>query len=400
MVTIKLALLKGKRAKDGTYKIRIAIGHKSETHYITTRFSVNSPSQFSGGVVVGTPDAHAVNVKLRHLLNDYEQRLERVSDPDQYSAKELRGLLKDMRSNGTSSAETFTGVTEQYVRELRQDGRDSYADMLTFNLKRFKEYTGGDIFLSQFSTQTVTDYERWMRRQGMSQTTISMHLSMCRTIINRAIRAQLVRYDVHPFTYWKRPADEEREIDISVEDMRKIRDYAPTLKKHIVARDIFLLSYYLGGINMVDLLAVDFRNIKILEYVRHKSRNTKQSDKRISFTIQPEAQAIIDRYRSRNGKLDFGYKFAYKNFVCYVNNALKEIAITLDLDIGRKICYYSARKSFVQHGFDLGISLEVLEYCIGQSVKSNRPIFNYLKIMRRHADNAMRMIFDNLSGQI
>ena len=400
MVTIKLALLKGKRAKDGTYKIRIAIGHKSETHYITTRFSVNSPSQFSGGVVVGTPDAHAVNVKLRHLLNDYEQRLERVSDPDQYSAKELRGLLKDMRSNGTSSAETFTGVTEQYVKELRQDGRDSYADMLTFNLKRFKEYTGGDMFLSQFSTQTVTDYERWMRRQGMSQTTISMHLSMCRTIINRAIRAQLVRYDVHPFTYWKRPADEEREIDISVEDMRKIRDYTPTLKKHIVARDIFLLSYYLGGINMVDLLAVDFRNIKILEYVRHKSRNTKQSDKRISFTIQPEAQAIIDRYRSRNGKLDFGYKFAYKNFVCYVNNALKEIAITLDLDIGRKICYYSARKSFVQHGFDLGISLEVLEYCIGQSVKSNRPIFNYLKIMRRHADNAMRMIFDNLNGQI
>jgi len=400
MVTIKLALLKGKRAKDGTYKIRIAIGHKSETHYITTRFSVNSPSQFSGGVVVGTPDAHTVNVKLRHLLNDYEQRLERVSDPDQYSAKELRGLLKDMRSNGTSSAETFTGVTEQYVRELRQDGRDSYADMLTFNLKRFKEYTGGDMFLSQFSTQTVTDYERWMRRQGMSRTTISMHLSMCRTIINRAIRAQLVRYDVHPFTYWKRPADEEREIDISVEDMRKIRAYTPTLKKHIVARDIFLLSYYLGGINMVDLLAVDFRNIKILEYVRHKSRNTKQSDKRISFTIQPEAQAIIDHYRSRNGKLDFGYKFAYKNFVCYVNNALKEIAITLDLDIGRKICYYSARKSFVQHGFDLGISLEVLEYCIGQSVKSNRPIFNYLKIMRRHADNAMRMIFDNLNGQI
>lgn len=56
--------------------------------------------------------------------------------------------------------------------------------------------------------------------------------------------------------------------------------------------------------------------------------------------------------------------------------------------------------SFVQHGFDLGISLEVLEYCIGQSVKSNRPIFNYLKIMRRHTDNAMRMIFDNLSGQI
>jgi hypothetical protein len=37
-----------------------------------------------------------------------------------------------------------------------------------------------------------------------------------------------------------------------------------------------------------------------------------------------------------------------------------------------------------------------LEYTIGQSVKTNRPIFNYLKIMRRHADDAIRRIIDNL----
>lgn len=399
MTTIKLAVLRGKPAKDGTYKIRIAIGHKSVTHYITTRYHVHTPSQFSRGVVVGMPDAHAVNIKLRQLLNDYERRLESIPNPDQYTPRQLRQLLKDMQTTSTT-ATTFATVADQYITELRQDGRDSYADMLAFNLKRFKEFAGGDVFLSQFSTQTVTDYERWMRRRGMSQTTISMHLSMCRTIVNRAIRAQLVRYELHPFAYWKRPADNEREIDISVEDLRKIRDYQPKTRKQIIARDIFLLSYYLGGINMVDLLAIDFRRIKVLEYIRQKSRNTKQSEKRISFTIQPEAQEIIDRYRSRNGKLDFGYKFTYKNFVCYINNALKEIADTLQLDIGKRICYYTARKSFVQHGFDLGISLEVLEYCIGQSVKSNRPIFNYLKIMRRHADNAMRMIFDNLNEQI
>lgn len=396
MVTIKLALLKGKRAKDGTYKIRIAIGHKSETHYIVTRYSVNTPAQFSGGVVVGTPDAHAVNIRLRQLLNDYEQRLERIPNPDDYTPRQLRQLLHDMQPTTIATASTFATITEDYIKELRQDNRTSYADMLAFNLKRFTEYAGGDVFLSQFTPQTVTQYERWMRNRGMSQATISMHLSMCRTIINRAIRAQLVRYDIHPFAYWHRPADEEREIDISMDDLRAIRDYAPRIRKHIIARDIFMLSYYLGGINMVDLLSIDFRKTKVLEYVRKKSRNTKQTDRRISFTIQPEALAIIDQYRDRYGHLDFGYKFSYKNFVCYVNNALKEIADTLQLDIGNRICYYSARKSFVQHGFDLGISLEVLEYCIGQTVKSNRPIFNYLKIMRRHADTAMRQIFDAL----
>ena len=46
--------------------------------------------------------------------------------------------------------------------------------------------------------------------------------------------------------------------------------------------------------------------------------------------------------------------------------------------------------------FELGIPLETLEYCIGQSMKSNRPIFNYVRIMRKHADEAIRKILDNL----
>jgi len=50
----------------------------------------------------------------------------------------------------------------------------------------------------------------------------------------------------------------------------------------------------------------------------------------------------------------------------------------------------------VQHGFEIGIPLEILEYYIGQSVKKNRPIFNYVKFMRKHADEAIRKVLDNL----
>ena len=60
------------------------------------------------------------------------------------------------------------------------------------------------------------------------------------------------------------------------------------------------------------------------------------------------------------------------------------------------VSFYSARKSFVQHGYDLGIQIETIEYCIGHSMKANRPFCNYLRIMQRHADAAMRKIFDAL----
>lgn len=397
MATIKLAVLKHTQSKDGSYKIRIAIGHRSETHYIVTKYKVNSPSEFVGGIVTRIPNAHEINVKLRNLLNDYDERLERIPSPEDYTCKELRDLLKSMRPH--SSTATFSQVSEQYQKELIEDGRGSYAGMLQNSLRLFRDFSGGDMFLSEISTVTISEFERWLKRKGLSQTYTSMTLSMTRTIINRAIRAQLVTYQLHPFAYWKRPADEEREIDISVEELAAIRDAQPRLKKQRIARDLFMLSYYLGGINLIDLLNIDFRGVSVLEYVRHKSRNTKTSDKRISFTIQPEAKELIKKWMNRNtGKLDFGYKFSYKNFLQFVTRSIKSLAKDLDIQNYKKVCYYTARKSFVQHGFDLGISLEVLEYCIGQSVKNNRPIFNYLKIMRKHADVAIRQILDNLSN--
>jgi len=397
MATIKLAVLKHTKSKDGSYKIRISIGHRSETHYIVTSYSVNALSEFDNGIVVRVPNAHEINIKLRNLLNDYEERLERIDSPEDYTCKELRDLLKSMRTH--SSKVTFKQVSEQYQKELIEDRRGSYAGMLQNSLRLFFEFTGGDVFLSEISTITISEFERWLKRKGVSQTYISMTLSMTRTIVNRAIRMQLVTYSVHPFTYWKRPADPERELDISVEDVRAIRDAQPRLKKQRIARDIFMLSYYLGGINLIDLLEIDFRGVSVLEYTRHKSRNMKLSDKRISFTLQPEAKELISKWMNRNtGRLDFGYKFSYKNFLAYVTRSIKSLAKDIDIQDYRKVCYYTARKSFVQHGFDLGISLEVLEYCIGQSVKNNRPIFNYLKIMRKHADVAFRQILDNLSN--
>lgn len=229
----------------------------------------------------------------------------------------------------------------------------------------------------------------------MNDTTIDMFISRTRTIINRAKRHNLVHYDVDPISVHKIQAPPERELDITVQEIKTIRDSTPGIRKLVAARDLFMLSYYLGGVNLIDLLSYDFRNASRFEYIRTKSRNTKMGDKRISLTIPPEAEPIIKRWINRNtGKLDFGYNFSYSNFSRYMNRSIKSLAQSLH--IKSKVTYYSARKSFVQHGFELGISLEILEYCIGQSMKKNRPIFNYLRIMRDHADKAIRTILDNL----
>lgn len=78
----------------------------------------------------------------------------------------------------------------------------------------------------------------------------------------------------------------------------------------------------------------------------------------MTFSIPTEAKEIIRKYIKRNGKLDFGYKFSYPNFQRYVNHSLKELKTVLDLQ--SNICY-SARKTFCQFAFDLGIRTKTLE---------------------------------------
>ena len=396
MVTIKLAVLRHTRAKDGSYKIRISIGHKSETHYIVTRYKVASLANFVNGTVVGQPDAKHINVKLRSLLNDYDQRLESIPNTGELSCKELRDLLQ--RIPNTASSPNLQSISDEYCQLLNNEGRQNYARIIHYMTRKFLAYTGGDILLSQITTATIDGYQHHLRQHGTSPSYSTMCMTNIRTLVNRAIKMQLVRYDVHPFLYWKATRAEPRELDISVDDMRKIIAYRTTYKSRQRAVDFFVLSYYLGGINLIDLIAYDFRcykEKKTIRYIRHKTRFKKASNQYVEFTIPVEAYPLIDHYMNpKTGRLLDIPDSRYRSTLNYVDLALNRTAELLGIE--RHVSYYTARKSFVQHGFELGIPLETLEYCIGQTMKLNRPIFNYVKIMRQHADEAIRKILDNI----
>ena len=182
----------------------------------------------------------------------------------------------------------------------------------------------------------------------------------------------------------------------SIDEIKKIRDLKIEKTKTGIsaARDIFMLSYYLGGINMVDLLEIDFSRMDEVRYTRKKTANTKRGERIICFSIPPEAIPILKKRVGKNGKLDFGFNYTYDNFRKYMGKCIKIISEKCGIE--KRICYYSTRMSFAQHGFESGIATEVLEYLIGQSMKTNRPLYNYIKVMKKQADVAIRIILDNL----
>lgn len=391
MITLSLSVVPAKVLVDGTHKIRVAINHKHETRYIVTRFVVDDIKQFKNGRVVGRNDAVIINKKLRALLDEYQDAIDRINS-DAYTCSQIREYLSRYKSSKTTVSERW----QEYIDELREEGRKGTAGLHEYSKKYFEEKFSNMVLFESLSPNTITDLEKFLRsKKHLGDTTISMHMKRFKAIINAAKKENIVRYEIDPFAFYNMPESAVRELDITIEELNKIRNYSPKEKPLKMARDIFLLSYYLGGINLIDLMKANFKNIEILEYVRTKTAHTKRGEKRISISIPDEAKTIIKRWIGKNGTLDFEYNYSYDNFRNYVTKQIQKLADILG--INKRVVYYSARKSFVQHGYELNIPLELLEYCTGQSVKKNRPIFNYVKFMRKHADETIRKIIDHIN---
>ncbi len=395
MATLSLTIFKAKVLKDGKHKIRIAVRHKHETCYIITRFVVEE-NQFKNGQVIKRPDAASINTKLRSMLNDYQERLDAINNQELYTCRQLKDLL--LNSTSVKEASTFQSVCRKYISELEEEGRKSYATLLERNNRYFTEFTKGDILLSDITPVLINGYSRFLKvKKGVGDTTLGMMMSRTRTIINKGVKQQLVRYDVHPFLNYSISAPNVREVDLPIEVFNKIRLAQPKEKKLRVAHDLFCLSFYLGGINLIDLLQINFKNVDVLEYVRTKSRNTTHGTRIISFSIPSQAREIIDLWMNKNtGRLDFGYKFSYPNFSRYLTRSLASLA--KELGITEKVVYYSSRKSFAQYASEIGIPDGIIDYCLGHSDKSKGVIRYYTKVRQKQADMAIARVIDYVNN--
>lgn len=390
MAELSISVVPAKILADGTHKIRIRVSHKNVSRYLLTRFKVDNLRQFQAGRVVGRLDATEINKKLRAIINRYYDALDEINT-NIYTCTQICDYLENY--SRSSSCLNVADKWKIYIDELNEDKRTGTAGLHELSLRYFLEKFK-NVPLIAFSQSNVSSFERHLYNKGLSDTSVCMHMKRLKVIINSAIKDGMVDYKINPFAYYQMPEVSERVLDLTVGDIQRIRDHNMDSKSLNMSRDLFMLSYYLGGINLIDLVKIDFKKLDTITYVRTKTAHTKRGEKKVVIAIPPEAKPIIQKWAGSDGKLEFGYSYSYENLRNYIGHELRRIGEMLHLN--KRICYYSARKSFVQHGFELGIPLEVLEYTIGQSVKKNRPIYNYIRFMQSYADDAIRKILDNL----
>ena len=394
MATIKLTIIPAKKLKNGSHKIRIAICHKQVTSYIVTRFVIDSESQFKNGQVVNRNDAAIINTKLRNLLNLYQEKLDNIRNIGLYTSAQLKNMLENSSSD---EIPTFAEICKLYIKTLLENNQKGYAGIMDRSLRKFTEFTNGDLLITDINKDIISNYDKFLRKKSLSKASISIELRNIKTIINRAIKEHNVIIQEHPFNSIKISASRVRDICVSVETINMIRLSNPTSKKLVMARDLFCLSFYLGGINLIDLLDIDFRNMNIISYIRQKAKNMTDEQVVTSFDIPECAKPIIKRWiNNKTGKLDFGYKLSYNNFRSYLSKCIQKMCE--ELGIKEKVVYYSARKTFAQMASELGVPDSIIDYCLGHSDTSRGVIRYYTKVRKQQASCVINLVIDYVNN--
>ena len=386
MAKIDLKILHNRRTASGKIRIYISLTFKQDVRYISTGFEINDESEFEDGKVCFRKDAAIMNKRLAFVLNEYREKLKRIDERKYRNCTQLKEALTKCEEMESLS---ITDLFERRILRLEKEGRKSYASMNRYTLNAVTSVLGNPP-IDYLTRQDIKKLDRDFRLRGYAPGNIQMRMTAFKAAINEAIDDGFVKYEDHPFKGYKMPQSTPRQMDITVSEFQRIRDLKENEYRLTLAKNTFLLSFYLGGINLADLVKVNLKGQE-LRYERTKTADHKNGERVTVLTIPDEARDII-RWCEKYEVFKVKTETEYKNLQRYLNKCFKCLAEKVG--IKTQFSYYSARKTFAQFAFEIGTPIEVIEYCIGQTMKTNRPVFSYVRVMQRQADTAIGKIID------
>jgi integrase len=332
--------IKDPATSDGRVNIKIALSHRHKVRYIKTNIYVQE-EQFDGWVI-DHPLASRYNIQLRTQMNEIEEKLLPLGGKlDRMDIKDILNFLQD--KNPTYD---FFAYSEYIIEKLT----GNYALSVKQTIDKLKHYD------PYFNFEAITvNWLNGFKDEALktnSVNTVAIHLRNLRMIINRAIDDGLSTN--YPFRKFKIKGENTPKKGLSIEDVKFIKSRDDLKDNERYARDIWLLSFYLIGINYKDLFQIRKINSGRIYYNRSKT------GAEMSVKVFPQAKEIIERYNLNVPN--------YKQLMDWHNRLLKRVYPGLTT--------YHARHSWATIAYNLGVSVDVIALALGhQSPNRVTPIY-------------------------
>lgn len=285
-------------------------------------------------------------------------------------------ILKFNRQADEQSLFSFMqGVIEQLKRLNRIRTSETYT--ITFaSFMKFRD--GQDILLSEMNSDIMMLYEAWLKANGNCPNTISFYMRILRAVYNRAVEKELIEQKF-PFKHVYTGIDKTVKRAVPLKTVKRIKEIDLKVKPHLdYARDMFLFSFYTRGMSFVDMAYLKKSDLKngILTYRRRKTGQL--------LTVKWEKcmEEIVVKYESHSDTeyllpiitvLHTDERIQYRNALCRVNIALKEIARLVGLT--HPLSMYCARHAWASIAKSKNIPLAVISEGMGHDSEETTRIY-------------------------
>lgn len=395
---------------DGRCHIKLTMTHNGKSALISTGVFIKPEYWFAGNSEIDPhikktcPGAKTMNDIIVGKLESIQQRLNELilsGTINSFStATQIKNHILAQIEGKPGNLGTIVDHFKSFIERRNTSGT---AIVYRETLKKIAKYNNLNILrFEDITVAWLKDFESRLRKDGLAVNTIARHLRDIRAVYNDAIDYDIVSLAAYPFRRFKIVHERTAKRSLTLEQLCIFRDYPcePSQEKY---RDIFMLIFYLAGINIIDLCNLTEIRDGYIEYRRAKTGRL------YKIKVEPEAMKIIERYRGKKYLLNILDRYQdYANYRHRLNLNLRSIgtAEIVKDKVGKlrkikrtplfpKLSTYWARHTWATIAAELDIPKETIAAALGHGGNTITDI--YIKFEQSKIDNAMRQVINYLN---
>ena len=271
---------------------------------------------------------------------------------------------ENIRIEKIKTAKSFESTLNSFAK-FSQDEKNTAIEKLKFQ---------------DITVDWLKDYERYMLKNNLSYTTVSIYTRTLRVVFNHAIDNNDLNSEYYPFgkNKYRIPRTKKVKKALNAKQLKVLFNSKPCNDNEKKVKDFWFFSYACNGMNLKDIACLRYSDIQDdkFTYYRAKTFGKTVEKRKIIIYLTDFTKGIIKKYGIKNKD---GFVFdiiseeddaqeknrKINNFTRYINDHIKRIANVNNLP--KDISFYYARHSFATNSVRKGASLEFVSEALNHS---------------------------------
>lgn len=409
MASIKYYFDQRAKRKDNKFPLKISISHKQQFALISLEVFL-LPEQWDAAKekIIGHPNRLFLNNYIaRQRLNIETELLNLKASGllDAMTGKQIKDKIQESLSGEPEVVQQAPLFVERCRKFAGEKNNQRTKEGYLYTLSKVIAFCDepDELTFEQINYEWLKDFDFFLSETS-AVNSISIHMRNIRAVFNDALNSEVIT--CYPFRKYKIKNEETAKRSLLPQQLVAFRDY-PCEEHQRQYLDMFILTFYLIGINTIDLCNLkEIRNGRI-EYRRAKTK------KLYNIKVEPEAMAIIERYRGENYLLNILDRYKnYKDYAHRLNENLQEIGETKFVEKtikGKKrqikerkpmfpeITTYWARHTWATIAHKIGVPKDTISMALGHEFGCKTTGI-YIDFDMEKVDEANRKVIDYINN--